>query len=322
MDITSKDGLLQLHASWIYEWSEIEKITSKKDEASVKSFLSRRDDLFRAPYAGGVDRHLRSGVVVGTTNVPEFLSDTSGDRRFWVLTVGDRIDIETLTSWVPQLWAQALALHLAVRPDGTTENHWLDGAEEELRAEANRAYHTSDPWESFIATWLADPKGGLAKTFVTTADVLMGAIGMRRADVGKAEQSRVGIVMRSLRWTPKRPNTGDRERGYVRPGMDGPSNGTDGANRSQPMDNPTPSNPSSQNEGGDTSNHTAGGTHAKRSNPSRIDTHSNGLDGLDGTGNAVRKPSNGHSPSNVRPTRDAVDDLFDSMGPNEKTGWL
>jgi len=46
-----KDSFLALHASWIFEWAELESLQRARSSESVKAFISTREDLFRPPYA-------------------------------------------------------------------------------------------------------------------------------------------------------------------------------------------------------------------------------------------------------------------------------
>lgn len=214
MDIENKDSVLQLHATWIYEWGEIEEITGRKQADTVKKFLSVRRDLLRPPYARGVDFYPRACVIVGTTNNPEFLNDPTGDRRFWIIELAEETDIKLLLEWRDALWAEALAAYHA------GETWHLDRGEEASRAEDARAHHIHDPWEPLIAEWLEHPVQRHLQ-FFTTSDILTGALAMRKAEIRREHETRVGIVMRTLRWTPRRLRKGvERTRGYLRPGKE------------------------------------------------------------------------------------------------------
>lgn len=60
----------------------------KTDVETVKSFLSRMDDKYRASYGLNVESHPRQCVVVGSTNTESgFLRDITGNRRFWPVRV-------------------------------------------------------------------------------------------------------------------------------------------------------------------------------------------------------------------------------------------
>lgn len=209
MDIESKDAVLQMRAGWIVEWGEIERITSRKQADVVKAFLSRARDTIRAPFLRGVDDYQRSSVIVGTTNKTEFLVDETGDRRFWVVEIGEDIDVQALRSWRSQLWAEAIVAYHA------GERWWLDPSEEVERAEAAASFRVPDPWEPLVREWLERN----APTFVTVPRLLTEALGMYRSDIRFEHQVRIGKVMAALRWPRRRPRRGNPERdwGYVPP---------------------------------------------------------------------------------------------------------
>ena len=84
----------------------------KAEVETVKSFISRQDDIYRAAYGRNLESHKRQCVIVGSTNEDNgFLRDTTGNRRFWPIVVtGDSVE----TPWdltpetVDQIWSEAL----------------------------------------------------------------------------------------------------------------------------------------------------------------------------------------------------------------------
>jgi len=85
--MSDKDERLKLHSAWILEWAELETVFKRKDVAATKAFLSCASDSIRPPYGRETVKMLRPSIIVGTTNETEFLSDTTGNRRFWVVPV-------------------------------------------------------------------------------------------------------------------------------------------------------------------------------------------------------------------------------------------
>lgn len=195
MDIADKDGLLQLHAAWIYEWAEIESITTQRQASMVKAFASSRIDSFRAPFGRTTESHPRSNVIVGSTNADQFLADPTGSRRFHVVRVGRRIDIAKLAEWRDQLWAEAVALHAG----GATS--YLTDAEDTARATANEEYELEDAWESLVSDWL----GSLSpSTAITTARVLTDGVKMLPGQITRGAETRVASIMRRLGYASRR----------------------------------------------------------------------------------------------------------------------
>lgn len=203
MDISGKDGLMQLHAAWIYEWGEIENVTSKKHSAEVKGFVTSPSDNFRPPYGSATTINPRSTIIVGSTNEEQFLNDGTGSRRFHVLQIQRKIDIALLRQWRDQLWAEACALFA----DGY--EWWLRAPEEEVReAEAER-HKIEEATVEAVRRWVGTPE---AKKVIAEngghlfpADVLQHAFKLDPGRWGRPEQTRVGIVMAALRWVKARP---------------------------------------------------------------------------------------------------------------------
>lgn len=108
-DMRDKTAAEKLQGYWILEIGELAGIR-KIDEETLKSFLSRQDDKFRASYGYSVEDHPRQCIIVGTTNQEAgFLRDITGGRRFWpVKTPGDT----KLKPWdiddVDQVWSEVM----------------------------------------------------------------------------------------------------------------------------------------------------------------------------------------------------------------------
>jgi predicted P-loop ATPase len=105
-NVASKDAALHLRGKWLVEIAELHTF-SKSETAALKAFITRRVDIFRPPYGRKEIYRPRQNLFMGTTNRKVYLQDPTGARRFWpVLTT--EIDIDLLTSWRDQLFAEAL----------------------------------------------------------------------------------------------------------------------------------------------------------------------------------------------------------------------
>lgn len=135
-----KDFLARLHTLWIWEDSELQ--ASTRDEAAKKAFLSKCDDTFRPPFARLNVRSDRRFVCAGSTNEDEILYDPTGSRRYHVLTVRGKIDIEYVVSVRDQIWAEAVAMHDA------GIKWWLTDEEQEVGNKANEKYRAESPAEA------------------------------------------------------------------------------------------------------------------------------------------------------------------------------
>jgi len=204
MDVSSKDGLMQLAAAWIYEWGEIENVTSRKEAAEIKMFVTSPRDTFRQPYGRGIIQHPRSSVIVGSTNQDQFLNDPTGSRRYHVVRVLAPVDAGpqgVLTQWRDQLWAEAKEAFLG-------GYQWFLSAEEDAEREKDAdEYVIEDALQSEIATWL---RSGSAQSlvlrggYITVGEVLTGALRLEAGKWDKGIQTRVGIILRRLGWRKHR----------------------------------------------------------------------------------------------------------------------
>ena len=97
-----KDLRMTMNCCWIYEYPEIEQLTSKKDVGAIKALITQRKDQFRPPFGSSVGIYPRKSILVGSLNEDEFLKDRTGNRRFWVIDLpydpdlGEQLDIPKL----------------------------------------------------------------------------------------------------------------------------------------------------------------------------------------------------------------------------------
>jgi predicted P-loop ATPase len=79
---------------------------------TLRSFLSRQNDIYRASFGKRATPHLRQCVFFGTTNAEKgYLRDTTGNRRFWPVRTpgnGRKKSWELTSEDVRQIWAEAL----------------------------------------------------------------------------------------------------------------------------------------------------------------------------------------------------------------------
>lgn len=88
LDANQKDLMELLVGSWIVEIAELEGYY-KKEMAAIKAFISKQQDRFRPAYGRETKEYKRTCVFFATTNEDEFLRDSSGNRRFWIMQCGN-----------------------------------------------------------------------------------------------------------------------------------------------------------------------------------------------------------------------------------------
>lgn len=106
-----KEASELLQGVWLVEVSELDAFR-KTDVSRIKQFLSLRADRFRAAYGRNVKEIPRACVFFGTTNTPDFLQDTTGNRRFWPIDTGEvrhskNVWRDLTQDVIDQLWAEA-----------------------------------------------------------------------------------------------------------------------------------------------------------------------------------------------------------------------
>ena len=85
----------------------------KMDVESIKAFVSRQEDIYRAAYARNTERHPRQCVIFGTVNdLSGYLKDITGNRRFWPIEItgkSDRHPWDMTKEDRDQIWAEVMA---------------------------------------------------------------------------------------------------------------------------------------------------------------------------------------------------------------------
>lgn len=114
VDMANKDSRIEAVSCWIGEFGELDS-TLKKEQTSLKAFITQTKDRYRRPYATDFIDRPRRTCFAATVNDEKFLRDTTGNRRWAVIHV-DTIDLNTLhslqTNWLMQLWRQVYELYL------------------------------------------------------------------------------------------------------------------------------------------------------------------------------------------------------------------
>lgn len=205
------DQLLSMARSWCVEYGEIENAFSRKAVAAIKSFMSTNSDTYRRPYASEPDEYPRHFVICGTTNQGEFLSDSTGNRRFWVVPASEDIDTEAITQMRDDVWSAAMALFLA------EEEWWLNKSQTALAALDTAQYEQVSPWEETIATYLTH------HTPCTTKDIMENALGFETSRCNdKKAQAEITSILHKLKCVKKEcRHNGVKGRYWFNPTLEG-----------------------------------------------------------------------------------------------------
>jgi putative DNA primase/helicase len=108
-NIQGKDAYEQIQGVWLLELGELAGL--KKAEVEViKHFITKQSDRFRVAYGRRPETFFRQCVFFGSTNKIGFLTDTTGNRRFWPLSCTKKYQHGELN--INQIWAEAVQLYL------------------------------------------------------------------------------------------------------------------------------------------------------------------------------------------------------------------
>ncbi len=144
--VDNKDAPMILQNTWLHELGELVTL-SKSESESIKAFISRSEDRYRAPYDRSTTTHPRRCIFIGTTNSNAYLRDSTGNRRYWPVKT-NKIDLDRLERDRDQLWAEAAAKEKSQASLSLPEHLWqIAGAEQDTR----RVEH---PWFDLLKHWL------------------------------------------------------------------------------------------------------------------------------------------------------------------------
>ena len=108
LDMSNKDSMMSATKVWICELGEIDA-TTKKEQSALKAFLTEVTDRYREPYARTESVRSRHTSFCGTVNPKEYLTDPTGNRRFWTIHV-EEMDLNAIfnhsKAWYTQFWKQ------------------------------------------------------------------------------------------------------------------------------------------------------------------------------------------------------------------------
>lgn len=140
LNVDAKQIVERTLGKWIIEASDLSGMRPASVE-HLKGMLSRQvDGPVRLAYGRLAVEQRRQFIIIGTTNSHSYLTDSTGNRRFWPVRV-EQFDIAWLKENRDQLWAEAYARE----KDGESTRLPVELYQfAEMQQERRR---TSDPWE-------------------------------------------------------------------------------------------------------------------------------------------------------------------------------
>lgn len=163
LDTTNKDSIKIATSYWLVELGELDGTFNRSEQARIKAHLSSEFDEMRLPYGRAYMRYPRRTAYFASVNSTTFLTDSSGNRRFWPIRVQHCNHEHGIN--VQQAWAQAQACirsghrwHLT-----TEENKLITTRNEEFRSNSRVADSLSQ----------AIPEGAPEVEHLTVTAILM-----------------------------------------------------------------------------------------------------------------------------------------------------
>lgn len=168
---------------------EIERVFSKRQAGELKAFLARRTDTFRPPYGRTALEFPRHSVIVGSVNDCQFLVDSTGNRRYWVVPIEvPKIDLRRLKQERDGIWAAA------VKAYRNGEQWWLSNEEENSSSDNNSKFQIIDEWQSAITLYLKH------REQVSITELLLQVFDYELGKIERRDQMRVANILTNLKW--------------------------------------------------------------------------------------------------------------------------
>ena len=108
-DTKDKTAAEKLQGYWILEIGELAGLRKAETE-TLRSFISRQNDIYRAAFGRRATPHPRQCIFIGTTNAESgYLKDVTGNRRFWPVNTpghGKKLPWDISDEEVNQIWAE------------------------------------------------------------------------------------------------------------------------------------------------------------------------------------------------------------------------
>jgi predicted P-loop ATPase len=203
LEIGNRRAFVQMQKVWLYEFAEFDSV-ARSETSSVKAFLTSKTDDYVPPYGRfsmSVPRHT---LFCGTVNHVEFLKDSTGNRRFWPVTIG-AIDIPFIAENRSQLLGEAVAAFMS------GEQWWLpEGAEDAMQERTSEHLH-QDPWTPQVLSWVKVSGG---KSF-SIPQVMRECLKIDAGFMTRASEMRIAELLRANGFEKHRSRQDDGRLIYV-----------------------------------------------------------------------------------------------------------
>lgn len=146
-----KEAYEQVQGVWILEVGELAGMR-KAEAETIKLFISKQVDRFRPAYGRRLQEFPRQCIFIGTTNEAQFLRDTTGNRRFWVVDTPNDPALDMWTDLtddtIRNIWAEAVELYRK------GEKLYLTKELEATARDIQASYEEDNPRAGIVAEYL------------------------------------------------------------------------------------------------------------------------------------------------------------------------
>ncbi|NEW66063.1 hypothetical protein H1220_04410 [Carnobacteriaceae bacterium zg-84] len=224
-DTKDKTAAEKLQGYWILEIGELAGLR-KAEVETLRSFLSRQNDVYRAAFGRRATQHPRQCIFIGTTNAETgYLRDTTGNRRFWPVQVngnGNKQSWALTSEDVSQIWAEVKQYVDA------GEKLYLDEKQVLLAKEEQREAMEADEREGLVKDYLdlllpenwhtmslyerrnyingesefgdVNHKGIVVRDSVCTLEIWCECFGKERANIKRTDSNDIISILIKLGW--------------------------------------------------------------------------------------------------------------------------
>ena len=146
-----KESYEQVMGVWIMEIGELAGMR-KAEAETIKLYITKQRDRFRPAYGRRMQEFPRQCIFIGTTNETQFLRDTTGNRRFWVVDTPEDPKRDMWEDLTPEtvrlIWGEAVEIYKA------GEKLFLPRHLEEAAREVQEIYEEENPRVGIVAEYL------------------------------------------------------------------------------------------------------------------------------------------------------------------------
>lgn len=223
-DTKDKTAAEKLQGYWILEIGELAGL-KKAEVETLRSFLSRQNDIYRAAFGKRATPHLRQCVFFGTTNAESgYLRDNTGNRRFWPVKTpgnGKKQSWNLTHEEILQIWAEALVyvrqgekLYLSAEMDALAKDEQREAMESDEREGLVREYLDTLLPERWAEMDLFErrnfltgsdfgglqEKGTVKRTNVSNMEIWCECFGKERANLRRTDSNELTGILARLGW--------------------------------------------------------------------------------------------------------------------------